>query len=284
MTRVIRPAIEIRTCGRDDIVRLLGWAAAEGWNPGLYDATPFHVADPRGFLVAIHQGEPIGGISVVKYSADFGFLGLYIVRPEHRGHGVGIRLWNAGIEYLSGGTIGLDGVVAQQANYVRSGFDLAYRQIRFGGVARPAAAPTETVALAEIPFDRVLEFDGRFFPASRPGFLAAWIGQPESRSRAIVRDGRLVAVGVRRRCGQTHKIGPLFAEGAGLAERLLVDLVGDIPDQHYYLDVPEINSPGCRLAERMGLAPVFETARMYRGRPPDHDVMGVFGVTTFELG
>lgn len=273
----------IQTCSRSDLECLLGWAAAEGWNPGLHDATPFHAADPRGFLVAVRRGEPIGGISVVKYSPGFGFLGLYIVRPEYRGRGVGMRLWNAGMEHLAGCTVGLDGVPLQQANYIRSGFDLAYRQIRFGGVARETAGE-QTVPLADVPFDRLLEFDRRFFPAPRPSFLAAWIGQPETRSRVIVRGDRLAAVGVRRRCGQGHKIGPLFADDAALAENLLADLIEDIPGQQFSLDVPEVNVPGCRLAERMGLSPVFETARMYRGPAPEHDVRGVFGVTTFELG
>jgi len=34
----------------------------------------------------------------------------------------------------------------------------------------------------------------------------------------------------------------------------------------------------------MGLAPVFEAARMYLGVPPPVDIAKVFGVTSFELG
>jgi len=34
----------------------------------------------------------------------------------------------------------------------------------------------------------------------------------------------------------------------------------------------------------MGLAPVFETARMYRGKAPVVPLKNVFGVTTLELG
>src|SRR5262245_49128429 len=41
---------EIRTMSRAELGLALDWAAAEGWNPGLDDATPFHVADPAGFL------------------------------------------------------------------------------------------------------------------------------------------------------------------------------------------------------------------------------------------
>jgi hypothetical protein len=38
------------------------------------------------------------------------------------------------------------------------------------------------------------------------------------------------------------------------------------------------------LAQDLGLAPVFETARMYTGTVPRLRLERVFGVTTFELG
>jgi len=38
------------------------------------------------------------------------------------------------------------------------------------------------------------------------------------------------------------------------------------------------------LAQGLGLAPVFETARMYTGRIRPLQLERVFGVTTFELG
>lgn len=34
----------------------------------------------------------------------------------------------------------------------------------------------------------------------------------------------------------------------------------------------------------MGLAPVFETARMYRGAMPRLPLERIFGITSFELG
>ena len=115
---------------------MLGWAADEGWNPGRCDAIPFHAADPTGFLIAeAEDGEPAAAISVVRYGDSFGFLGLYIVRPEYRGRGLGMAVWKAGMEYLAGRTVGLDGVVAQQDNYRKSGFELAHRNVRFQGPA-----------------------------------------------------------------------------------------------------------------------------------------------------
>jgi predicted N-acetyltransferase YhbS len=87
----------------------------------------------RGSSSGFLGHEPVGCISVVRYESGFAFLGFYIVRPPFRGRGYGYHLWRAGLQCLEGCKVGLDGVVAQQENYRRSGFMLAHRNIRFGG-------------------------------------------------------------------------------------------------------------------------------------------------------
>jgi hypothetical protein len=48
--------------------------------------------------------------------------------------------------------------------------------------------------------------------------------------------------------------------------------------------VPSVNRDAVALAQALGLAPVFETARMYTGAIAPLRLERVFGVTTFELG
>jgi GNAT acetyltransferase-like protein len=79
-------------------------------------------------------------------------------------------------------------------------------------------------------------------------------------------------------------IGPLFCTDRAAAERLLGALLDGVDDGPVFLDVPVPNEPGIALARDLGLEPVFETARMYRGPAPDLRLDRVFGVTTFELG
>jgi hypothetical protein len=54
--------------------------------------------------------------------------------------------------------------------------------------------------------------------------------------------------------------------------------------EEVFLDVPEPNRDAAALARSRGLAPVFETARMYTGPVRDTAIHRIFGVTTFELG
>jgi len=281
------PAFDIAVMSAADLDRAVAWAAEEGWDPGLYDAALFRIADPTGFLVGRVDGTPAVSISVVRYDGDFGFLGFYIARPPHRGQGFGIRVWEAGMAYLAGAVVGLDGVIAQQANYVRSGFRLAHRNIRFGGRSGGTGAPPAGVALVpleEVPLDRLLAFDRRHFPAPRRAFLAAWVAQPGGHGLAAIRDGAVAGMAVARPTAGGWKIGPLFAAGEAVAEALFGALVARTGDRPVYLDVPECNAAAVRLAERHGLVPAFETARMYRGPTPLVDLDQTFGITTFELG
>jgi hypothetical protein len=208
------------------------------------------------------------------------------VRPDLRGRGYGLRIWNAAIAHAQTRVIGLDGVVAQQENYRKSGFRLAYANVRYGGTIAPPPAPAlaGAVALTEIPFAAVAADDATVFPAPRAAFLRAWIDTPGHVGRALVRNGKLAAWGVIRPCRTGRKIGPLVADDRAAAEAVLAALLAGAGDGPVFLDVPSVNRDAVALAQDLGLAPVFETARMYTGAIPSLRLERVFGVTTFELG
>ncbi|MBL8700335.1 MAG: GNAT family N-acetyltransferase [Alphaproteobacteria bacterium] len=283
-------ALRIRTMSRSELDVAVDWAAREGWNPGLDDADAFHAADPGGFLVACRGVVPAASISVVRYGDTFGFLGFYIATPDERGRGTGLRIWQAGMARLAGRVVGLDGVIAQQDNYRKSGFVLAQRNIRYGGkAAAPDAAAARGLAIVDardLPFDRLLAYDRRFFPAERAAFLSLWLGAGRRIACAATRDGEIAGLGVIRSCRRGFKLGPLYADRAAVAEALVAALHAraGVGEQEVFLDVPEPNRDAVDLATRLGLAPAFETARMYAGPAPDVDVAGLYGVTTFELG
>ena len=276
-------SFNVRVMGAQDLALALDWAAAEGWNPGLADAACFAAVDPEGFLLGEIAGLPAATIWVVNYDEQFAFLGGYIVRPDLRGRGYGIRLWQSGIAHGAGRTIGLDGVVAQQDNYKKSGFALAYRNVRYGGRVS-ASNSSATIALASIPLATIAKDDATVFPAVRPAFLRAWLNAPGHVGRALLRDGRLAAWGVIRPCRAGFKIGPLVADDRAGAEGVFGALVAAAGGGEIFLDVPEPNHNAVALARSHGLTPVFETARMYTGPTRPIRLDRVFGVTSLELG
>jgi hypothetical protein len=271
---------------RGEIDIAVDWAASEGWNPGLYDADSFYAADPEGFLIGELDHEPIATISAVKYGETFGFLGFYIVKPAHRGRGHGISIWNAGLKRLEGRNIGLDGVVAQQGNYQKSGFKLAYRNIRYEGISGGDTPDNPAIInLLQVPFDVVEGYDQPFFPDSRSKFLKSWLHQPNGIALGIMQNGTFSGYGMVRVCRSGYKIGPLFADSPALAASIYVALKSKVvPGKPICLDTPDANQDAVALAENQNMKVVFETARMYTGVFPDLPLKRLFGVTTFELG
>lgn len=278
--------LKIRVMRRQEIDLAIDWAAKEGWNPGLHDADCFYTADQTGFLIGLLEDEPIAIISVVKYGTAFAFLGFYIVKPEYRGKGYGIQIWNAGMDSLAERMVGLDGVVAQQDNYKKSGFELAYRNIRFEGISRKTSQLSPNIIpLSSIPFEELCDYDKPFFPDDRKDFLKCWINQPESSSLAIKQNGMLNGYGVIRACRIGYKIGPLFADNAELAEKLFTALTASVPEgSKIFLDTPEVNRDAVDMAKRYGMNISFETARMYRSEFPNLPIDKIYSVTSFELG
>ena len=278
-----------------DIDRAVEWAATEGWNPGISDARCFASVDPNGFIGGWLGDRMIASISVINYSPRFAFLGFYIVESPYRGQGYGYYLWRHAMLHAGNRLVGLDGVLAKQDDYRRSGFELAYRNVRYGGClpAKINIGRAECPSEVEIaPIDRVTQdivaFDRKVFPASRDAFLQSWVSAPGHVARAAYIDRELAGYGVIRPCRNGHKIGPLFAQDRQVAEALLSALLvgSGIKDGsgNIFLDVPVPNQASVVLAQDLGLKPVFETVRMYTGRAPEIALGKIFGVTSFELG
>lgn len=284
---MIRPDSEdlvVTRASLDDWSVVGGWAAAEGWNPGLSDAPAFFAQDPEGFFLGRVGAEPVSAVSVVTYGADYAFLGFYLVRPDLRGRGHGLTTWKTALAHAGGRTVGLDGVVAQQDNYRRSGFVLAHRTVRFTGTvpAAPTAAGVRPAVAADLP--DIAAYDNACCPADRPRFLARWLTGPGHRAFVRVRDGRLTGYAVIRPTLDLPRVGPLFADTSEDARVLLQALAADEPGGGIVVDVPQTNAAGVALAEEFGLSPSFETARMYTGPVRPFARERVYGITTFELG
>jgi hypothetical protein len=279
------PTFTVRTMRLDEVDLIRTWANDEGWNPGLHDGPCFFATDPAGFFVGEVGGQPVACISCVGYDDTFGFLGQYIVKPEFRGLGYGVRIWEAGMAHLGTRNVGLDGVLAQRENYERSGFVFAHHHIRYGGTGG-GRRPDGIIDLAEVPFEDVLAYDRSCFPAPRAAFLRGWLTLPESVALGSVREGRLAGFGAVRRSADGYKIGPLFADDHAAAMSVLEGLMAEIGNTPFCLDAPEEseNPAASELIRHFGGKELFRTARMYtRGRPPV-DRARIFGITTMELG
>ena len=273
---------------REEADILAGWAADEGWNPGKADIGIAWATDPDAFIALRQGSELAGGGTIFSYGGRFGFMGLFIVRRELRGAGLGAKLWHHRLKRLQdrlrpGASIGMDGVFAMVPFYERGGFALAYRDLRFEGIARGTADP-QVRSLDPSMFAVVEAVDCAYVPAPRSSFLRQWMFQPGAHAIGLMEKDRLVGYGVARPARAGFKLGPVFAERADIAERLIGSLMAKVAGQQVQLDVPEPNQAGMLIAQQFGLKEVFGCARMYCGGDPKLPVHGIYGVTSFEFG
>ena len=286
----VRMGFEISPARPGEWTQIVGWAAAEGWNPGRHDAEHFLEQDPAGFLLGRQDGEAVSAISVVNYSPDYAFLGFYLVRPDRRGQGLGIATWRAGMEHAGSRTVGLDGVPDQQDNYRRSGFASAYTTVRYSGTPKvPDGTGADVdaegiVPVAGLDLAPLAELDAAGHAADRHEYAMRWAADPRHTTLARFRDGLLTGYGVLRPAQQGLRIGPLLATSPSDADALLAALLRSAGDAPVAIDIPEPHHVARDMAERHGLAPGSRTARMYTGpiRALQHSL--VYGVMSLELG
>lgn len=275
---------KIRTAKFEDMGFLISMASKEGWNPGIYDAEAFFAADNNGFFIGELNGVPISCISAVKYS-DYGFIGFYVVKEEFRAKGFGIKNWEHAMNYLGNINIGLDGVVAQTENYQKFGFKLAHSNARYSGKLNITTANKKNIIKAnEADFEKLCEYDKEHFGASRNNFIGKWINLNESFSFCYVENQNIKGFGACRKTQNGFKIGPLFAENENIAEAIFLNLVSEIGDSEFYLDINESFKPAVEFANKYQMTKVFETRRMYTKGPTKAKWDEVWGITSFELG
>jgi GNAT superfamily N-acetyltransferase len=288
-----------------EVEQLVAWAALEGWNPGLHDATNFWAADPEGFLGIEVAGELAGGGSIVRHNPHFGFMGLFILRPEFRGQGLGEYLWFTRRDHLlsrltplpghATGTMGLDAVTSMIPFYAKGGFVPHHRHCRYE--ALPNASSTEgcpppradriidqITPLNSVPRAAIEAFDSRCFPGSRTLFLNAWLTQPGSHA-FVWREGDVLhGYCVLRPCRTGWKLAPLYAETPAIARDLLLHSLTHTQGEPLIIDAPDNNPAAIELCESLGMRQTFECTRMYYGPAPTLTDAHIFGITSLELG
>lgn len=135
------PSLTIRPLTPANLSTVTDWARAEGFTPGVGDVAIYRQTDRQGVWVAWLGLEPVGCIAGVRYNAAYGFIGLFLVVPEQRGKGYGVRLWRHALRHLADlPCIGLEAAPDRVADYAGWGFAPASPTTRWQRLGAGAAS------------------------------------------------------------------------------------------------------------------------------------------------
>jgi hypothetical protein len=281
--------ISIQKISKQDLQTLIGWASAEGWNPGTHDVDVFWNTDPDGFYGVKLGDKLIAGGAIISYQKAFGFMGLFIVDSHYRSQGIGNALWHKRKELLMGrlnsnASIGMDGILAMQPYYQKGGFNVAFRDERYELQGKEYRYSEKVTPILPEDFEEILEYDSLHFGFQRSAFLKQWLTMPDSSAIKFNHENEIVGYAVVRKAEKGYRIGPLFAQNDLIAEELLKCCLSNSRENEVYLDVPTINENTMKLVQKYNGKYIFECARMYFGQAPHLPMNELYGITSFELG
>ena len=292
--------LEIRPFTPADLDVVTALAREQDFAPGVGDIEIYTNTDRQGVWLAWQVKAPVGCIAAVTYNPNYAFIGLFVVKPEDRGQGIGRRLWHHALKTLSGvQCIGLEAAVQMVGFYERAGFQKDCITTRRQMLCRSEQSqhPNTTllqrsditvVPLRKISLEAIQRYDERHEISPRPHFLELWL-----RHRAgdvfVARDSQGGCHGyVRiRPCllpiGEGWRVGPWLAEDPVMASLLLNNAI----DRHkgvVLIDTPGHNPAAKTITTAKGFKPMGSTVRMYKGLMPRSHDRNVYGLACLELG
>ena len=220
----------------------IAFAKHEGWNPGRFDARSYYSIDPDGFWGLRIGKEIIGVISAVCYfnetSAQFAYIGLFIIKEAYRRQGYGAQLWNHAMRDIHK-RIGhkptyLYSVQAQKHRYINSGFRPCGENSRIT-MTKETSHPSPAqhcVEKREGLFRKMVAYDQLIFGATRERFFRASLRNTNSKAAISfeLKGGETIAgYGHIRPCMSGFRIGPLSANSFDCAKRLITSLLQVVP-------------------------------------------------------
>ena len=115
--------LEIKPFTPTDLDFVAGMAREQDFAPGVGDIEIYANTDRQGIWLAWQDNVPVGCIAAVTYNPSYAFIGLFVVKSEHRGQGIGRRLWQHALKTLSSvECIGLEAAVQIMSFYEKAGF------------------------------------------------------------------------------------------------------------------------------------------------------------------
>lgn len=272
-----------------DLKNALSWAAKEGRNPGKYEHDPLYAVDPRGYWQVEVDNEPVAFLSGIKFSKDYSFLGLHMVKEQYRERGYDRQLWNVAMEHLKDCRFSGMNVKPNDVEYY-SEFGFHPRGLNNRWVGIPSAKfisdvlnNTDVRLKGDVHPTQLMEYDANIFWVDRKRFMEKLLSMPETNIRTAFVQDKVSGYGVITPSVDGFKIA-LCADNQPVAETLFAGLCQSVnSDAQIQIDSPQSNLSSTKLAEKFGLFKSSVTTQLGRGQAPLIDNGRIYGIPSLEM-
>jgi GNAT superfamily N-acetyltransferase len=245
--------------------------ALAGWNQTRADWERMLALAPDGCFLAERNGTAAGTATTTVYGPELAWIGMVLVHPDHRRHGLGRALLDHCVDHLRGRGVRcfkLDATAAGRTVYEGLGFRDEWTLTRWEhpGVGLISTRPNARVRTwRPTDIERIEELDAAAFGVSR-GLLLQQLAR-ESPMGLVWESGpgRIGGYGLCRPGAQAFYVGPVVATTADAAVQLLEALLAPSRGQRLFWDIPDPNLAAVEWARSRGFTAQRALTRMYLG-------------------
>ena len=291
-----------RASSLDDLRWVISTCREEGWTTRGKDPECYFSADmSSNFFIGELEGKKISCIAVHEFGDRYCRIGNFIVVPQYRGKGYGLRTWKHAMGAVGGEqrNIVLDSVVDMVDKYeTRNGFRKDFVIVKHDmfaySVAEALSATTSPVGIKILPgsgvdINKLAEYDRSIYGVNRMLLLSSWISLEDSISFVAVDEqstlvGFIILVKDYKGC---YCAFPYASDTLVTAQVLLkksLDCVSPIdPQLKLATYIPEDNQVGIKMVEeQFGAVPKTKCVRMCTEGSLNMPLSSIYGISTLE--
>lgn len=266
--------MHIRTMTVQDIPAGMRLKELAGWNQTEADWQIFLDASRDGCFVAEVDGVVRGTATTIVYGGRLAWVGMVLVHPQHRGHGIGTRLLEKCIKHLDSiqvPSIKLDATPLGKPIYEKLGFATEYELERWTLKRRKEDLPRREQLDPDESTPRplledVLKADREAFGADRGAVLRA-LNRNQPLFTDLVRNaGGTEGYAFGRRGSFADHVGPWIAKDEATGERILTRFLARSRREMVLTDCSDANRFARKLLQARGFEYSRPLTRMFRGR------------------
>ena len=274
--------VDIRLLFESDIPSAMALKEAAGWNQTAADWRRLLSLEPNGCFAAVKDGRLVGTTTTTIYD-ELAWIGMVLVEPQHRRHGIAAQLMSVALEYLEGKveTIKLDATALGQPVYERFGFEVESDVERWTGRSTGRETQSETL----IDREALLNLDRLAFNADRSKLIDKLIDDAVVPPVLIgTSDGVLSGYALARSGTRKIYVGPVVVKDRQVIETLLDRMLGQLPGRDVYIDINKECIVDASVMSDRGFVKERDLLRMVRGGPSQKTSFLVVAIAGPEVG